>query len=512
MRNPGLIVSNKRRNKSGASLVLVAVSAGFLIILLFIVFQFLTLNSGSREVRNAVDAAALNVSKQVGTLKVPIGSQFNDVADKGGLVGMSNINRVWGKAYLINANAEAIQKEGLTNQYTTQNADEAYRVAQIANDSLVDTLTNKKTLDQFFNDMANVRKAKLLGTASELKTVDGPGWDVAMVDRGAPSNLKFDEKQIPKGGTVAPISGKHLSGYKPFNANGKNFCFASFIPNEMPHLTTDSNFNANDTRTSPLAGNPIPNAFRANGINLGNKASLSASASSVANPRHEYRLAIPHAYIKIVIQNRGMWLVNGKPVAPDTFYKCSPETYQGIKNHKLKGSGRILNGYASLGNEYKAGTLSAALTALPGNHQEEFDRMLQRIKEIKHDYSMGELMAMLQKQPPAGMYIIYPTYSSSDNTDPKIQILAVDPMDPQYPSQWMYSAIQMDGIGKLIVDETAQKDEPNYCWPQIIGGNPDCEHFTMVSGKITWTPGTGFGPCLGELRCSRVTVSNFIAD
>ncbi len=503
---------NKSRRKSGASLVLVAVSAGFLIILLFIVFQFLTLNSGSREVRNAVDAAALNVSKRVGTLKVPVGGQFSDVADKGGLVGMSNINRVWGKAYLINANAEAIQKEGLTNQYTTQNADEAYRVAQIANDSLVETLTCKKKLDEFFNEMANLRKAKLLGSASELKTVDGPGWDVAMVDRGAPSNLKFDEKQIPKGATVAPSNAKHVSGYKPFTANNKNFVFASFIPNEMPHLTTDSNFNANDSRTSPLTGNPIPNAFRANGINLGNKASLSASASSVANPRHEYRLAIPHAFIKIIVQNTGLWYVNGKQIAPPTFYKCFPETVQGIKSYKLPGSGRLLNGYASLGNEYKSGTLLSSLNALPGDHQEEFNRMLQRIQEIKHDFTMAELMSMLQKQPVAGMYIIYPTYSSNDNTDPNIQILAIaDPTAP-LPVPWMNTAIQMDGMDKLIVTEAEQKDEPNYCWPQILGGNPDCEHFTKVSGKAFWKPGTGYGPCLGVLTVARLTVSNFIAE
>lgn len=510
MRNSGRMLSSKHRSQNGASLVLVAISAGFLIILLFIVFQFLTLNSGSREVRNAVDAAALNVSKQVGTLKVPVGPQFSDVADKGGLVGMSNINRVWGKAYLINANAEAIQKEGLTNQYTTQNADEAYRVAKIANDNLVNTLTDKKTLDQFFNDMANVRKAKLLGTASELKTVDGPGWDVAMVDRGAPSNLKFDEKQIPKGATVAPISANHVSGYKPFNANNKDFCFASFIPNEMPHLTTDSNFNANDSRTSPLTGNPIPNAFRANGINLGNKASLSASASSVANPRHEYRLAIPHAYIAIIMQNMAFWKVKDKDAAPPTFYKYEPETVFGIKGYKLKNN-RILNGYASLGNEYKSGTLLGSLNALPGNHQEQYERMLQRIKEIKHDYTMGELIGMLQKQPPAAMYIIYPTYSSADKTDPTIQITPVIPGQP-LPVAWMNSPIMFDGISKLIVDETEQKDEPNYCWPQIIGGNPDCEHFTQVSGKVTWAPGTGYGPCLGILKVARTTKVNFIVE
>ncbi|HIN65612.1 MAG TPA: hypothetical protein EYM95_13300 [Candidatus Obscuribacterales bacterium] len=498
------------RTERGVSLVLVVVSAGFLIILVFIAFQFYTLNSGSREVRNAVDAAALNVSKQVAKLKVPISDQFADVADKGGLVGMSNINRVWGKAYLINANAEAIQKEGLANSYTTQNADQAYRIAQQSNDALVETVTCKQKLDTFFNDIANIRRAKLLGSNSELKTVDGPGWDVAMVDRGAPSNLKFDEKQIPKGAAVAPSNGGHVRGYTPFNANNKNFTFASFVPNEMPHLTTDSNFNSNDARSNPLNGNPVPNAFRANGINLGTKASLSASASSVANPMHEYRLAIPHAFIKINMENMAYWKVKDKMAGKPTPYGFEPKTVFGIKGYELKNN-RILNGYASLGNEYKSGTLLGSMNALPGNHQEQYERMLQRIKEIKHDYTMGELMGMLQKVPPAPAYIIYPVYSSQDKTDPKIKIAPYDPQQP-LPEAWMNSPIMFDGIDKLIVDEHEQRDEPNYCWPQIIGGNPDCEKYTQVSGKVMWAPGTGFGPCLGILKISRTTISNFITE
>ncbi|HIA51420.1 MAG TPA: hypothetical protein EYN91_04950 [Candidatus Melainabacteria bacterium] len=137
--------------------------------------------------------------------------------------------------------------------------------------------------------------------------------------------------------------------------------------------------------------------------------------------------------------------------------------------------------------------------------------MLQRIKEIKHDYTMGELMGMLQKVPPAPAYIIYPVYSSQDKTDPKIKIAPYDPQQP-LPEAWMNSPIMFDGIDKLIVDEHEQRDEPNYCWPQIIGGNPDCEKYTQVSGKVMWAPGTGFGPCLGILKISRTTISNFITE
>ncbi len=104
----------------------------------------------------------------------------------------------------------------------------------------------------------------------------------------------------------------------------------------------------------------------------------------------------------------------------------------------------------SLGNEYKTGTLSAALTALPGNHQEEFDRMLQRIKEIKHDFTMGELMAdAAQKQPPAGMLYHLSTYMAaarqSDTPASKYWRLI---LTSRCPIPWMNTAIQMDGMPK----------------------------------------------------------------
>ena len=51
------------RAKRGASIILIAAFAVLLIVAVFIAFKFIMLMGGSNEVRNAVDAAALNVSK-----------------------------------------------------------------------------------------------------------------------------------------------------------------------------------------------------------------------------------------------------------------------------------------------------------------------------------------------------------------------------------------------------------------------------------------------------------------
>ncbi len=101
-------------------------------------------------------------------------------------------------------------------------------------------------------------KQSLLGTASELKTVDGPGWGCSYGRSWRAKQFEVRRKANSKGvhrRLHKRQSRERLTSH--LTPTTKDFCFASFIPNEMPHLTTDSNFNANDARTSPLAGNPI---------------------------------------------------------------------------------------------------------------------------------------------------------------------------------------------------------------------------------------------------------------
>src|ERR1700679_3276284 len=131
----------KQRPAGGASLLLVIASAFGLVALIWGVFQLYLVMGGSREVRNAVDAGALNLSKRIFELRIPTDPSYNDVADSNGQIGMSNINRGWGKAYLINANAQQMQSDNQVGPAAISNADSAFQTAENLNNTLFGEVT-----------------------------------------------------------------------------------------------------------------------------------------------------------------------------------------------------------------------------------------------------------------------------------------------------------------------------------------------------------------------------------
>lgn len=474
-------------------------------------FQIFVLFGGSQELRNSVDAAVLNVSKRAVEIKVKIPSDtvYSDCADSTGHVGLSNINRVWGKAYLINANAEAMQKEGQDTTQSNSSATLAYQDAQNINDYLYGMLTLKNYADPHFNQIATNKPARILGNSGTIATSENSPWATSMVYRGGESNISFEPQQLPTGAQVQSIKkGKKsfIRGYAPFSAREKTFCFTTFHSNEMPHLISDRLFKQG---RAPIPGvaTPIPNAFHDTGETQG--INMSASASAVANPQRQFSLAIPHSYVSIQIVNMAKWNVQSKLVSTST-YGYAPETQWGVKNYKLAApASGILNGYASLGNEYKGATnIWQAFNALPGDHTTPLAKLLQRVQEFKPGFSLTQLKQLMEQQPLAKnttKFYLYPVYQTPDSSDPEVRLT---PSTGKLPS-WLAQAVA-DGLGKVIATEPQQIDEPNYCWDQISGGNsPTGKHWTEVSGQIIWQPGTGYSRCLGELVIARMTECHF---
>jgi len=493
------------RTRRGASIILVALCAIGLVILVYLSFHLALIMGGSREVRNAVDAAVLNVGKRVPQLKVPA-NIFADCADSAGFIGMSNISRVWGKAYLINANVEGMRYEGLLTGSASDAADKVYSAAQQVNDNLRAQLTNKSLLDQFFNQLSSNKPAKLLGESATVQTqADNKiGWATAMVDRGAESNLTVSQSQLPTGVHAKIVdlgNQQYMQGYTPIRTNGREFVFPSFKHGEMPHLISDSTFQRN---TSGIATNPIPNAFREMGSADGQGTTLSASACAQANPRTQYQLAIPHAFVTITFSNRALWIVEGKQVK-ESFYGFEPETQQGVKKQPLSVGG-MLDGFANLGNEYKLGSLWQLFTKCPGDHTAALNKLVQRVKEIDHNFTTQKLTALMSNQmlmPGASRYIIYPHYTSPDATNPTMKIASIP--GSSLPG-WLQAANPPEGQSAVIITEEASIDDPNICWDNIIGGkSPTGRHWTEFYGSISWQPGTGMGQCLGDLKLSRTT-------
>jgi hypothetical protein len=496
------------RTTRGASIILVALCAIGLIFLVYLAFQMALIMGGSREVRNAVDAAILNVSKKVVTLKVKP-DIFVDCADSSGMVGMSNISRVWGKAYLINANVDGMKNDGLVTGLASGAADKAYSSAQQVNDNLRSQLTSKGILDQFFDQLSASKPARLLGsaaTATPSESISAGGWATAMVDRGAESNLTISNGQLPPSVQPKQVNRgnrSYLQGYTPMTANGKEFLFPSFRLGEMPHLISDIQFTQGSLGGLPT--NPIPNAFRELASAAGAGTSLSASACAEANPQRQYQLAIPQGYVTITFANQAQWIVEGKKVNQTT-YGFQPEQQQGAKKIKLSVGG-VLDGFGNLGNEYKLGSLWQLFNACPGDHSVPLGKLVQRVKEIDPTFTpqrLQQLMTSANLMPGASKYYIFPQYSSPDFTNPTIKIASVP--GPQMPA-WLLTAVAAEGSTAVIATEVPPSiDEPNTCYDNIVGGkSPTGKHWTEFYGSISWQPGTGMSQCLGDLKMSRTT-------
>lgn len=260
-------VKSRRNNNRGASLALVAVCLGIIIIVIVAIFQIALLMGGSQELNYTADAAALNVAKRSMEIKTGPSPLYTDCADSTGLIGLANINRVWGKSYLINANVEEMTANQQLTAAATTSADNAYSSAQSINDNLFVNLNNHPTLFSFFNQIASLRFLPMLGN-TQANTATKSDWATASVYRGDNSNLSVNLNQIPGPtnshcASVQGENGLYMQGYAPMQANEKSFYFVSFHTGEMPHLISQSFFSPNrlDQTAIGSVNNPLPNAF-----------------------------------------------------------------------------------------------------------------------------------------------------------------------------------------------------------------------------------------------------------
>ncbi|HEY9731862.1 MAG TPA: hypothetical protein V6C89_08115 [Drouetiella sp.] len=527
----------KHRNARGASIILVALCAIGLIALIWGAFQVMVVMGGSREVRNAVDTAVLNVGKHAVDVTTATSPAFSDVANSNGGVTISNLCRIWGKAFIINANAVDMQNEGTATTDTQKSAQTAYTIAQQTNNSLSAQLQDKMTFQQHFNSIAQNAPTKLLGQNAVVQgSQSNSTWSTAMMDKGSQSNLYFNPNQLPPGcgasySDVKCGNNSFFRGYTEMTVNGRDFYLPSFRNGEMPHLISANAFKKNVTNQMG-SSSPIPNAFQESGVVSEGTTTLTANACAQANPQRQWGLAIPRSFVSIVFSNLSRWYLDKdvrtgqwilRKVIP---YGTTPgQTIWGLKQVSLRppppanppnGIGGKMDGYASLGNEYKIGNAWDIFNALPGDHQTPLNKMVQRVREIDPNFTMGRLQSLMQSvkipatDQPTVQLIIYPKYSGPDWTNPTMQIAVAG--FGQTPG-WISYPIYFDGSAINVLTETPEQDEPNTCWDNVIGGtSPSCYHHTEFTGNVIWQPGTGMYQCLGELRVARVTNIYFTSD
>ncbi len=517
-------MSKLNRSKQGSTLGLVAMCTLLIIIALGAAFQLMIYLGSSQELKNSVDAGSLNVAMRASEIRVnaPKVGGYDDVADCNGRVGLSNINRVWGKAYLINANAEEMAKNGYSNENVIESASSAYNLAMRLNDQLYNALTSGASADVHFNQIATNKPAKLLKTGGDISSSHEVDWTTACVYPGEESNISFDPASLPPGIIANQINMNdktYLQGYNGMDANGKKFCFSTFHSNEAPHLITVGTFEKAKNGAINSSTRPIPNAFKAAGQINGNLP-LNASAAAVANPMLTYQLQLPRAFVEVNITNyctAKIQAVNLKPVwySPSTGKKRFWPTMIDLKP---PAEGK-LTGYGILGQEYTDLTLWGAINALPGDKSAVLPKLLQRIREMRPGFTDVQFKKLLQSIPMpenAAKWRVY-IYCNDNCTQstgklPDLQVgMSWTDDDGEIFGQNIPDFIPDDaeslaeGTSKDVASEQAQANQFNVPFSTIIGPYPTDVHTANEYGVVSWKPGTGHTLNLGVMTINRTT-------
>jgi hypothetical protein len=469
----------------------------------FAAMQFGVLTGGSQAVRNYVDAGALNVAARATDVQVEPTNSYSDVSTTSGKISLTNINRVLGKALLINANAADMKSNGQQGNLSQTNAQAAMAEANNISQQLVAALTDGQFLKTAFSQVGWEGGGGSPQPGGGKKSASHFGS--SFVHAGQTSNVTAQQGQFPLNSGVR-LNGP-IPGYQAVNVNDQQFFLVPFKQGEKPHLISLDEFNAGVNPPHNWTA-PVPNAFSAQG-QLGSEPGVQSTSGAVSNPQQQYTLAIPHAFVEIQLQPTStQWQVNGKQAGDNTTYKFTPVTQYGVQNKKV-GCKSQLNGYASLGNEYASGTLLGAINGVPGKpaHQQAFQLITQRLNEIQPGFQQPQLEQLLKSQalvPNTTAYVLYPVYEHKDNTDPQIKIAAIS----QVNEGWFNPSATPDGAPKSLGIEMLQ-DAPNSSWGQVIGKWQLQSHQVTVNGQVMWTPGTGYNQCLGMLSLNRTANVNF---
>ncbi|HEY9680593.1 MAG TPA: hypothetical protein V6C86_03280 [Oculatellaceae cyanobacterium] len=528
MRRPRQIHRHGRRRGSiafGAALAfaLVVLGLGFVAFVMFMGAQ--------NETRNAIDAGALNLGRQVlDNVSVQISSApeqqfFNDVTQNGnGVVNLRNINRVWGKALFV-----AINSDG-AGQYagdTTSSVQSALEGAQEISDALSAKLCNAANLTNFFTRFADANSVRMIDTKAQVAVISGAGWQTSLMDRNDESNLQIMNNlpigynlnqayQTPCTRSVKPAgsSGMNfLRGYLPLNVAGKTFWQVPFQFDEKPHLVSSSNFSSNTLSASPLPApnwtTAVPNAFSVHG-----QASKSGGAGEQAksfvqtNPRQVFPLQFPNGYVRIVLkQNTIQWHIDAIPVDSSTYeFSAGNDAFSGdgvpYPFIPICASG---SGDCSVGNEYVPQTLLFAICGnSPPNMTGDFmNYILQRCKEMVPNCTMTQLQTALAACPISSddsdqSFYVYPVNGTTIVAMPDNMAQLPSGCDKSQGPEGQSQGMATDGPSPIPNTNTET-------WT-CEGVPTDIPWISTLTIERSWKPGTGYqGGCLGELTVHHTT-------
>ncbi len=311
--------------------ILVILGVGFMAMMLYM--------GGQNETKNAVDAGALNIGKQI-VDKVSTGlswikdneRMYYDVtADDPSKVipqfkvpvTLRKINRVWAKALLIGINADAAQQDDNTAGSGVDNAKKAIKGAEGLSNDLQEEILKTDKWRGWFDEIAKQNSVRMIGKDATLVPLNPTQWQNSCMMRGAESNIQLcgtPPFNLPPGYTLnsdyyttstrepkPPGSEDRyfLKGYTPLTVAGETVWQIPFPYDEKTHLVSGPKFDAEKPSAQPLSwAKPIPNAFSSSGdvVRAGGNFGEHASSWVIANPHEPFKMCIPHSFLKIHVE------------------------------------------------------------------------------------------------------------------------------------------------------------------------------------------------------------------
>ena len=514
----------KRKDKKGSAIAFGASLALVIIVLGLGFVAFTMYMGGQNETKNAVDAGALNLGRQVidnvfVNLSTAENQQFfKDVTSNlDGKVNLRNINRVWAKALLVAVNSDAA---GQYKGDTASNVDNAWQGASDISDALAAKLTDPTNLYNYFSDFADKNSVRMIGAGATITRMTGAGWQTSLMDRKDESNLQQTDN-LPIGYTLKPGSTtpctrsnvppaaagmQFLQGYVPLHAGQHTFWQVPFQYDEKPHLVSQTPFNANKQPPNSLPeawAHPVPNAFSVQGQT--NKAGVGEQAMSwvQTNPRQPFQTQFPNGFVRIILkQNTIQWNIDGIPADSATYaFEPGDDAYSGdgipYPFVPICASG---SGDCSTGNEYTLPFLYFAICGapFPDETSDFMQYLLQRCKEMLPGASMSDLRTalmacMISSDDADQTFYLYPVAGHLIATPDSVTNVPVG-CDKSSPAE---------GNPSQTMATTGPNPLPNLnaeTWVCLGETTPDIPMLCFTSIERSWKPGTGYpGGCLGEL-------------
>lgn len=529
------------------ALTLLVLGIGFIIICLYM--------GGQRETKNATDAGALSVGKEVldepSVMLTPAADSrvffdcTNDSFDNSkigdGRVNLNRINRVWAKAMVIAINAEDSNAGSGKG-----NADSAFQSAESLSNSLADKLTTPSNLHGFFSNLSKANSTRMIGIGSATEVKAGSGWQTSLMDRNAESNIELPGDSstgyyMPPGFSLPAscatdctrdpipneITGtKFLKGYAPLQIGGHQFWQVPFKWNDKPHLVSSTPFNASQVSALPMTWTkPVPNAYSVEGQAV-KPGAVGETANSwvLSNPRHAFKLAAPHSFMKVHVDDLKCKWFFYVPLKVPGF---STQDYDYTPT-SLTGATSVPGGVGSvsltppahlIGSDVVGRTLDEIIFGLPKGNTTNLEKYMvsranQMISKPGVEITASKLHSVLDNPTTIAWllagekdFYVFSKDGATLECQPKALAVGMAPL-------WLPLIISEDADGNetKLIDDANMPSLANIPMPTspvpVVFFTPAPPYVPNVSWvlwdkDVYWKNGTGYNGNLGEVRVKR---------